>query len=114
MPRSFAFGVYPGCVPNPAKLYPSVSGSTEATMEYRTLRFGFASGKMHPKNMELGQVAREEEFLEKLGVGAEAIQGCQALRRPHRDGAGLRSSASMMMEAARWLHARSSARLWVK
>ena len=54
MPRSFAFGVYPGCVLNPAKLYPSLSGSTEATMEHRTLRFGFASGKMHPKNMELG------------------------------------------------------------
>ncbi|MDK4716261.1 hypothetical protein [Rhizobium sp. CNPSo 4039] len=69
-------------------------------MEYRTLRFDFASGKMHPKNMELGRVASEEEFLENLGVADDAMRGCQALRRPHRDGAGLRSSASMMMEAA--------------
>ncbi len=53
MPRSFAFGVYPGCVLNPAKLYPSVSGSTEATMEYRTLRLDFASGKMHARIPEL-------------------------------------------------------------
>ena len=80
MPRSFAFGVYPGCVLNPAKLYPSVSGSTEATIEYRTPRFDFGSGKMHPKNMELGRVASEEEFLENLGVRDEAMRGCQALR----------------------------------
>ncbi|SCB28700.1 hypothetical protein GA0061100_106432 [Rhizobium hainanense] len=50
MPRSFAFGVYPGCVLNRAKLYPSVSRSTKATMEYRILRFGFASGKYVPKD----------------------------------------------------------------
>lgn len=82
MPRSFAFGVYPGCVLNRVKLYLSVSGSTEATIEYRTPRFDFGSGKMHPKNMELGRVASEEEFLENLGVRDEAMRGCQALRRP--------------------------------
>ena len=82
MPRSFAFGVYPGCVLNPAKLYPSLSGSTEATMEHRTLRFGFASGKMHAKNMELGRVASEEEFLENLGVGDEAMRAAKPCGDP--------------------------------
>lgn len=62
MPRSFAFGVYPGCVLNSAKLYPSVSGSTEATMEYRTARVDFATDKMQAGIPEPAQLAGEEEF----------------------------------------------------
>ncbi len=66
MPRCFAFGVYPGCVLNPGKLYPSVSGSTEATMEYRTTRFDFAIDKMQAGIPEPAQLAGEEEFWRPL------------------------------------------------
>ncbi len=64
MPRSYAFGVYPGCVLNSAKLYPSVSGSTEATMEYRTARVDFATDKMQAPNSGTCPISRRRRILE--------------------------------------------------